>query len=73
MTKSELEAEAVGYTTIKEIAKIIKETENEVNTIYDDSTLENPIVADLVLSKRNMGYNNIKAVVKKYIKKMKGK
>ena len=51
---------------IKAIFKIIKETEKEVKDIFDKSSLEKPIANDVVLSKRNMAYNQIKSEIKKY-------
>ena len=53
---------------LKEIIKILKETEKEVKLIFDESSLERPIANDIVLSKRNMAYNDIKSKIKKYIK-----
>ncbi len=63
--------EELSYKTLKNIASIIKDIENEVNEIYEESTLEKPIMSNIVLSKRNMAYNEIKAEVKKFKKNMK--
>lgn len=51
---------------IREVFKIIKKTETEVKSLYDKSSLEKPIANDIVLSIRNMAYNDIKAQIKKY-------
>lgn len=53
---------------IKILFKIIKTTEKEVKQIYDDSSLEKPIQNDVVLSKRNMAYNQMKTNLKAYKK-----
>lgn len=50
----------------KNIAKIIKKAEKEVKIIYNEGTLEKPISNDIVLSIRNMAYNEIKMEIKKY-------
>lgn len=67
----EIEKEAIAYTTVKNIVKIIKEVEEEVDEIFEKSTLTKPISSDIVLTKRNMAYNEIKAEIKKMKKKLK--
>lgn len=66
MTKGKL-----SYNCLRSISKIIKEVENEIEEIYEESTLEKPIKSNIVLSKRNMAYNEIKAEVKKFKKELK--
>ncbi len=63
--------EGLSYASLKNIAKIIGEVESEVKEIFDDSSLTKPIKSDLVLSKRNMAYNNIKAEIKNFKSKIK--
>ena len=66
MTKGKL-----SYNYLKSISQIIKEVENEIEEIYEESTLEKPIKSNIVLSKRNMAYNEIKAEIKKFKKELK--
>lgn len=66
MTKGRL-----SYNCLRSISQIIKEIENEIEEIYEESTLEKPIKSNIVLSKRNMAYNEIKAEVKKFKKELK--
>lgn len=66
MTKGRL-----SYNYLKSISQIIKEVENEIEEIYEESTLEKPIKSNIVLSKRNMAYNEIKAEIKKFKKELK--
>lgn len=66
MTKGKL-----SYNCLKSISQIIKEVENEIEEIYEESTLEKPIKSNIVLSKRNMAYNEIKAEIKKFKKELK--
>jgi hypothetical protein len=54
--------------TIDEIAKSIRQTEKKIKKMYDEASLEKPIENDIVLSLRNMSYNNIKEIIKKYKK-----
>ena len=63
--------EGLSYETLKNIAKIIGDVENEIDEIFENSSLTEPISSGLVLSKRNMAYNKIKAEVKKFKKKAK--
>lgn len=53
---------------IKKIKKEIESIEEEITEIYNKSSLEKPIQNDIVISKRNMGYNNICELVEKYEK-----
>lgn len=53
---------------IKKIKKEIESIEEEIDEIYNKSSLEKPIQNDIVITKRNMGYNNIRALVEKYEK-----
>lgn len=57
----------------KDIDSQIKKTEKEINKMYDDSKLEEPIENDIVLAKRNMAYNNIRMIVDKFKKEMKAR
>ena len=66
MTKGKL-----SYNYLRSISQIIKEVENEIEEIYEESTLEKPIKSNIVLSKRNMAYNEIKAEIKKFKKELK--
>ena len=66
MTKGKL-----SYNCLRSISQIIKEVENEIEEIYEESTLEKPIKSNRVLSKRNMAYNEIKAEIKKFKKELK--
>lgn len=66
MTKGKL-----SYNCLRSILQIIKEVENEIEEIYEESTLEKPIKSNIVLSKRNMAYNEIKAEIKKFKKELK--
>lgn len=54
--------------TLKQIAKIIKENEKEIKQLYDNCSFEMPVKNDLILSSQNMAYNDIKTIVKNYIK-----
>lgn len=54
--------------TLKQIAKIIKENEKEIKQLYDNCSFETPVKNDLILSSQNMAYNDIKTIVKNYIK-----
>jgi hypothetical protein len=65
--------EGISYIALKNISKIIKTTEEEVKEIFDNSSLIEPINSDLVLSKRNMAYNKIKAEIKNFKKEIKKK
>lgn len=56
---------------LKDIDRQIRRVEKEINKMYDESTLEEPIANDIVLSKRNMAYNNIRMIVEKFKKEMK--
>lgn len=53
---------------IKKIKQEIENVEEEIDEIYNKSSLEKPIQNDIVIAKRNMGYNNIRALVEKYEK-----
>ena len=66
MTKGKL-----SYNCLRSISQIIKEVGNEIEEIYEESTLEKPIKSNIVLSKRNMAYNEIKAEIKKFKKELK--
>lgn len=66
-----IEKEAMAYSTLKEIVKIIKEIESDIKEIKGEISIEKPIKADLVVSKNSMGYNRIKAEVKKFKSKIK--
>ena len=65
--------EGISYIALKNISKIIKTTEEEIKEIFDNSSLIEPINSDLVLSKRNMAYNKIKAEIKNFKKEIKKK
>lgn len=65
--------EGISYIALKNISKIIKTTEEEMKEIFDNSSLIEPINSDLVLSKRNMAYNKIKAEIKNFKKEIKKK
>lgn len=53
---------------IKKVKKEIESIEEEISEIYNKSSLEKPIQNDVVISKRNMGYNKIRELVEKYEK-----
>ena len=66
-----LEKEAMAYSTLKEITKIIKLAEKDIKEINSEFSIENTIKVDLSVSKRSMAYNKIKAEVKKFRNKIK--
>ncbi|WP_290771738.1 hypothetical protein [Anaerofustis sp.] len=63
--------EGLSYIALKNIAKIVKDIESEVNEIIENSNLDKPIISNIIISKRNMGYNKIKAEIKNFKKKTK--
>lgn len=63
--------EGLSYIALKNIAKIVKDIELEVNEIIENSNLDKPIISNIIISKRNMGYNKIKAEIKNFKKKTK--
>lgn len=63
--------EGLSYIALKNIAKIVKDIESEVNEIIENSNLYKPIISNIIISKRNMGYNKIKAEIKNFKKKTK--
>lgn len=65
--------EGLSYIALKNIAKIVKDIELEVNEIIENSNLDKPIISNIIISKRNMGYNKIKAEIKNFKKKTKEK
>lgn len=65
--------EGLSYIALKNIAKIVKNIESEVNEIIENSNLDKPIISNIIISKRNMGYNKIKAEIKNFKKKTKEK
>ena len=65
--------EGLSYIALKNIAKIVKDIESEVNEIIENSNLDKPIISNIIISKRNMGYNMIKAEIKNFKKKTKEK
>lgn len=65
--------EGLSYIALKNIAKIVKDIESEVNEIIENSNLDKPIISNIIISKRNMGYNKIKAEIKNFKKKIKEK
>lgn len=65
--------EGLSYIALKNIAKIVKDIESEVNEIIENSNLDKPIISNIIISKRNMGYNKIKAEIKNFKKKTKEK
>lgn len=65
--------EGMSYIALKNIAKIVKDIESEVNEIIENSNLDKPIISNIIISKRNMGYNKIKAEIKNFKKKIKEK
>lgn len=71
MKNKTISKEKLLFDCIKAIKDIIKNVENEINEIYEESTLEKPIMSNIVLSKRNMAYNEIKAEIKKFAKNIK--
>lgn len=63
--------EGLSYSTLKSIAEIIKDTESDIDEIIQKSNLNEPIMMDIIISKRNMSYNKIKAEIKKFKRKIK--
>lgn len=63
--------EGLSYSTLKSIAEIIKDTESDIDEIIQKSNLNEPIMMDVIISKRNMSYNKIKAEIKKFKRKVK--
>lgn len=63
--------EGLSYSTLKSIAEIIKDTESDIDEIIQKSNLNEPIMMDIIISKRNMSYNKIKAEIKKFKRKVK--
>lgn len=61
----------LSYECIRNIANIFKETEKKVLEIEKDSSMTNPIKSDLVISVRNMGYEEIREESQKFIKRIK--
>ncbi len=53
---------------VKKIKREIENIEEEIEEIYNKSSLEKPIQNDIIITKRNMGYNNIRALIEKYEK-----
>ena len=47
--------EGLSYIALKNIAKIVKDIESEVNEIIENSNLDKPIISNIIISKRNMG------------------
>ena len=63
--------EGLSYSTLKSLAEIIKDTESDIDEIIQKSNLNEPIMMDIIISKRNMSYNKIKAEIKKFKRKVK--
>ena len=63
--------EGLSYSTLKSIAEIIKDTESDIDEIIQKSNLNEPIMMDIIISKRNMSYNKIEAEIKKFKRKVK--
>ena len=63
--------EGLSYSTLKNIVEIIKDTESDIDEIIQKSNLNEPIMMDIIISKRNMSYNKIKAEIKKFKRKVK--
>ena len=49
---------------LDQIKEIVKETEDYIQEQYDKSTLEEPIMNDIILVKVNMSYHNIAKLIK---------
>lgn len=54
--------------TISSIFATVGKVEKEIKKIYKESSLEKPIMNDIVQTKRNMAYEEIKEKLKKYKK-----
>lgn len=54
--------------TILEIIAILKDTDKRVNDLYKNSSFEKPVKNDLAISMQVMAYNEIMALIKKYVK-----
>jgi len=53
---------------LKNLVKIVKVSESKVDEIKAEASLSNPIKSDLVLTERNMAYNDMVAELKKFSK-----